>query len=385
MSFEERIADRLNALRVQGLARNLPPVSHRRGVAYRLGDRDVVGFCSNDYLGFADEQPTPHAVPSGSGGSRLICGDLHLHRAVERELADLVGAPDAVLFPSGFQLNVGVLPLVVERHDVVHSDQLNHASIIDGLRLSGARPRILDHGTAPVLELDAPTSLRWWVAESIFSMDGDRIDAAAVERFRAEGGCTYMDEAHALGLFAGGRGLFGNEYPRPTLLVGTLSKSFGCAGAFVAASPEACHYIRTRARSFVFSTGTSPALSSRILHAVERVRGPEGDRRRAALWRNAEHFADALGLGRPVPSPIFPLVVGDNTTTVELARTLLEQGMHVQPIRPPTVPPGTARLRITVTSSHTAEHIDRLADSLRTLFDRHRLPLRLERGTLQAP
>lgn len=386
MSFTKRIADRLQSLQAEGLARDLPPVSHRRGVAYRLGDRGVVGFCSNDYLGLAeDTAPLPgHEAPSGAGGSRLICGDLPLHRTAERQLAALVGAPDAVLFPSGFQLNVGVLPLVVEPDDVVYSDQLNHASLIDGLRLSSARPRIVPHATVPPLE-PHPIALRWWIAESIFSMDGDRVDVAGLTRFTDEGGCTYVDEAHAIGLFAGGRGLLGTDQPLPSLLVGTLSKAFGCGGAFVAGPAEACHYIRTRARSFVFSTGVSPALVSRILQALDRVTGPEGDRRREALWANTARLADAVGVRGTMPSPIFPLIVGDNTTAVALANALLDRGFHVQPIRPPTVPRDTARLRITVTAAHTAEQIDALGVALRELFDRHGRPLRVERGNPSPP
>jgi 8-amino-7-oxononanoate synthase len=355
-------------------------VAARQGVAYRLGARDIVGFCSNDYLGLADAQLDASSAPSGAGGSRLICGDLPLHRTTERELASLVGAPDAVLFPSGFQLNVGVLPLVVEPDDVVYSDRLNHASLIDGLRLSRASVEILPHAATPPAAPAPASSLRWWIVESIFSMDGDRVETDAVQRFSRQGGCTYVDEAHALGLFPGGRGLFGGERPLPTLLVGTLSKAFGCAGAFVAASAEACHYIRTRARSFVFTTGTSPAILPRLLHAIESVRGPEGDRRREALWANVAQLADVLGAIEPPTSPIFPLVVGDNATTVTLAGALLEQGFHVQPIRPPTVPHGTARLRITVTAAHTPAQIEALGAALRALFEQQRLPLRLERG-----
>jgi 8-amino-7-oxononanoate synthase len=380
LSFDRRIAARLQALEARGLGRQLPPVSAREGVVYRLGEREVVGFCSNDYLGLADEQPadgTPS--PSGAGGSRLICGDLPLHRAAERKLAALVGAADAVLFPSGFQLNVGVLPLVVESDDLVYSDQLNHASLIDGLRLSRASTRVLPHGMTPPAAAASASSLRWWVVESIFSMDGDQLDAQTLVQFTEQGGCSYVDEAHALGLFAGGRGLFGTQHPLPTLLVGTLSKAFGCAGAFVAASADACHYIRTRARSFVFTTGTSPAVLPRIVHAIDCVTGPEGDRRREALWTNIARLAERLGAPGPMPSPILPIVVGDNLTAVTLAQGLLDRGFHVQPIRPPTVPPDTARLRITVTASHTPAQIDALAVALRELFELHDLPLRFDR------
>lgn len=386
MSLDDRLRQRLRDLAARGLQRHAPAITDRDGVRYRVDGRPVVGLCSNDYLGLADD-PRLRAIdmdaPSGAGGSRLICGDLPPHRAIERKLAELVGAPDAVLFPSGFQLNVGALPALVDAVDTVYSDALNHASLIDGLRLARADVDILPHRAAPPT-LSAP-ALRWWVTESIFSMDGDRVDLDAVARHQANGGATYVDEAHAFGLFAGGVGLLGSHGISPTVLVCTLSKAFGTAGAFVGASPTICEWLRTRARSYVFTTGTSPVVVDRIAAAIDLVRGPLGDERRAKLWDAAAHLADRLGMpAGDSPAPIVPILVGDNTTTLALSNALLERGWHVQAIRPPTVPDGTSRLRVTVSAGHDRATLDAFVDDLFATCDRHCVTPRVERGRTRA-
>ncbi|MEM6990602.1 MAG: aminotransferase class I/II-fold pyridoxal phosphate-dependent enzyme [Myxococcota bacterium] len=383
MSLTTRAARRLAALRAEHLLRVPPQLHSRRGVEYTLGERRVVGFCSNDYLGLATEKSGASPQPTGAGASRLIAGDLPHHRDVEAKLAALCGAQDAVVFPSGFQLNVGVIPCLVERGDVVHSDRLNHASIIDGLRLARATPNILPHGRAPDDDPD-PSRLHWWMTESIFSMDGDRLDARALGAYQARGGTLYVDEAHAFGLFPGGVGLLHDHDLVPDVLVGTLSKAYGCAGAFVAASSDVCHWIRNRARSFVFSTGTAPSVLADIAARIELLAGEEGQRLRATLWRNARHLAAALrgndpGASDP-PSPIFPIVVGDNAAAMRVAADLLAHGIHVQAIRPPTVPVGTARLRLTVTAAHTPEQIEELAERVKLALADEGLPLKIERG-----
>ena len=343
--------------------------------------REVVAFCSNDYLGLADALgPAPASVSAGAGGSRLICGDLPVHREVERTLAAMCGSEDAVLFSSGFACNVGVLPAVIDADDTVVSDALNHASLIDGLRLSRARVDVIPHADTPAsTPYPAPPSVSWWVSESIFSMDGDRIDLAALRAHHGRGGASYVDEAHAFGLFDGGRGLLASHDEAATLTIGTLSKAAGVAGAFVACSATVCRWLRSRARSFVFSTGPSPTSTAQIGVALDVLRSREGDLRRARLWSNAQRLANLLGEDDP-PSPIFPLLIGDNTVTLDLATALLDLGWHVQPIRPPTVPHGTARLRITVSAAHEPAMIDAFVDDLRRALDRLQLPLRLDRG-----
>ena len=367
--LDRRLRLRLDALEQAGLTRRPPIVTDRVGVHYRLQGQPVVGFCSNDYLGLANHASFAELThpTSGATASRLVCGDLPEHRRVEARLADLAGTESAVLFPSGFQLNVGVLPALIEATDWVASDALNHASLIDGLRLSRAHVDVLPHGTSPT----RPTGdgLHWWVTEALFSMDGDYADPSALHSHLAAGGSLYLDEAHSFGLFtANGRptGFAGSHGLQPTALVGTLGKSFGCAGAFVAASALTCQWIRACARSFVFSTGPSPIASVHVEHAIELLAGPEGDRRRQQLWSNIERLATHLGV--PPRSPIFRIVIGENDAAMALSAALLERGWHVQAIRPPTVPRGTARLRITMTASHDADQIDAFAADLRELL-----------------
>lgn len=345
---------------------------------YRINGRRVVGLCSNDYLGLADEVLAIRS-PAGAGGSRLICGDLEAHRDVERSLATLVGTDDAVLFPSGYQLNLGVIPALIEHEDLVWSDALNHASLIDGLRLARARVSVLDHRASPAPTASVGEVASWWITESIFSMDGDLADVGAMRRHLEDGGALYVDEAHAFGLYSHGRGLLGEHGLVPTAMVGTLGKSYGVAGAFVAASSGVCSWIRSRARSFVFSTGMSPVLVAQIAAAIARVQGAEGDERRARVWLAARHLAQRLGLDS-APSPIFPIVIGDNATAVAIADALLDRGWHVQPIRPPTVPDGTARLRVTVSAGHDLASLDAFAQDLLSLLERAKIPLAIARG-----
>lgn len=352
-----------------GLTRTPPEISHREGVRYHLQGRPVTGFCSNDYLGLADHPSLIVATTTtGASASRLVCGDLPEHRSVEARLAQLAGAEDAVLFPSGFQLNVGVLPALIHPDDQVFSDALNHASLIDGLRLARAEIRVLAHAAAPPPLTTG--ALRWWVTEALFSMDGDYADPTAMRRHLATDGCLYLDEAHSFGLFShhghatGHAGLHGIT---PNVLVGTLGKTFGCAGAFVAGSTTICRWIRGAARSFVFSTGISPVIAAQIHRAIDLVDGPEGHLRRARLWTNVEHLARRLGLADH-HAPIFRVLLGSNEAALALSAQLVERGWHAQAIRPPTVPRGTSRLRITVTAAHEPAQIDAFANDLRALL-----------------
>lgn len=375
-SLDRRLATQLDTLRQAGLTRTLPHIEHHEGVHYHLDGRPVVGFCSNDYLGLANH-PSFASLPtnqSGTTASRLVCGDHPLHRQVERRLAELAETEDAILFPSGFQLNVGILPALIQPSDQVFSDQLNHASLIDGLRLARVRPQILPH-------LAAPPSGSWWITEALFSMDGDFADPAALRTHlnNSEDSHLYLDEAHSFFLFNKEKksptGLAGFNNLHPTILVGTLGKSLGCAGAFVAASSTVCNWLRGTARSFVYSTGVSPAVAAQILHALGLVTSPEGDIRRARLWANVDHFINCLQL--PIPesrrSPILRIIAGANQTAIAMSKALLERGWHVQAIRPPTVPEGTARLRITLSAAHSTQQISAFADDLRALLDLHRI------------
>jgi 7-keto-8-aminopelargonate synthetase-like enzyme len=365
--LDQRLGAALEAERTAALARRWPASSERVGVHYQLDGRPVVSFCSNDYLGLADQVAATSGVVSGAAASRLVCGDLEVHRAIEAEFASFIGFEDAVLLPSGFQANVGVPAALLRSDDVVFSDVLNHASLIDGLRLGAAPRHILAHLQPPSREGTSPAGLCWWFVESVFSMDGDGPSLTDLDTHLVDGGCLYLDEAHALGLYAGGRGRATLLRHRPTVVVAPLGKAFGCAGAFVCASRSVCEWIRGHARGFVFTTGVSPVVVARIRHALTLVAGSEGERRREQLWANVERLRAALGIVSSVPAPIIPWTVGDNAAAIELSAALLDRGWHVQAIRPPTVPAGAARLRITASADHEPEIIDAFARDLRQL------------------
>lgn len=367
--LDERLLEAMTRERARGLDRRCPPTKARAGLRYELGGRRVLSFCSNDYLDLADSRlEQGSGAPSGAAGSRLVCGDLEAHRELEQRFAAFLGCEDAVLFPSGFQANVSVPAALLGEADVVFSDALNHASLIDGLRLAKPSPQILPHLQAP-----APEQARgsWWFVESLFSMDGDGPALVSLDTHLAHGGCVYLDEAHAVGLYAEGRGRAARLSHRATVILAPLGKAFGCAGAFVGASSTVCRYLRSHARGFVFSTGVSPALLPRIAHALDCVSGEAGERRRERLWRNVELARQLLGVGpSKLPSPIIPIVVGDNERALRLSAALLERGWHVQAIRPPTVPAASSRLRVTISAGHEPEELERFASDLMRLLER---------------
>ncbi len=376
--LDQRLARAQAIERDQQLDRRCPPIEARSGLRYRVDNHLVTSFCSNDYLGFADELGPSLQARSGSGASRLVCGDLPEHRMMERRFAEFLELEDAVLFPSGFQANVGVPACILQTTDVAHSDELNHASMIDGLRLAAATRSIIPHLARPPARVADPHGLSWWFTESVFSMDGDGPTRRDLDAHLAEGGCVYLDEAHAIGLGPSGRGRAAELVHTPTLIVAPLGKAFGCAGAFVAGSRQVCEWIRGHARAFVFTTGATPALIPRIAHALARVSSNEGEDRRARLWANVERLRVALRLGPREPdapsSPIIPLIVGPNAAALELSHALLERGWHVQAIRPPTVPEGRARLRITVSAAHDPSELDRFAADLHACVAALELP-----------
>jgi 7-keto-8-aminopelargonate synthetase-like enzyme len=366
LDLDARLRAALDAERAARLDRRCPPTSRRDALRYELGGREVVSFCSNDYLGLADARPTRSQAPSGAAASRLVCGDLEVHRALEHRFARWLGFEDAILFPSGFQANVGVPSALLGEGDVAYSDALNHASIIDGLRLASARREIIGHLQAP------PRGGGWWFVESVFSMDGDGPALADLDTHLATGGRVYLDEAHALGLYQAGRGRAAALRHRPTIVVAPLGKAFGCAGAFVCGSATVCEWLRGHARAFVFTTGISPVLVERIDDAMDNVTGELGDRRREQLWRNVDALRAALHITSGHVSPILPIVIGDNARALELSARLLERGWHVQAIRPPTVPAESARLRITVSAAHEPETIQAFAADLLELLPTQR-------------
>ena len=348
------LEERLERLEAEGLLRVRPdPVA-----------APALTFCSNDYLGLASNRPRSCAE-AGSGASRLVVGERPEHLELERRLARWLGYPSALLFTSGYAANLGTVAALAEAGDVVISDALNHASLIDGCRLSRARVEVVPHldFDAVARALALPRTGRAWVlTESYFSMDGDSPDLAALRALCDQHGAALMvDEAHALGVFGPeGRGLSAEAGLRPDVLVGTLGKSFGGAGAFVVGSEALVAWLWNRARSFVFSTGASPLVAAAALRAFPAVTSAVGELR-GRLAANVAQLRGGLaklGLSPGGFGPIIPIRVGEPEQTLRAAAELRSHGVHVQAIRPPTVPRGTSRLRVTVTAAHSRADIE---------------------------
>lgn len=375
MSVQDDIEADLAALEGERLLRRPRTVQRQSTVRATVDGLPAILFCSNDYLGLSDHPALGDALArgaaelgAGTGASRLISGTHPAHLDAERKLAALVDRPAALLFSTGYAANVGALPALLGRGDLAFSDRLNHASLIDGLRLSRADVHIYHHGdVAHLRELLArhrgEGRRAWVVTDTIFSMDGDVAPLRALRSACDEHGAgLYVDEAHAIGVLGGGRGLCAETSVVPDALVGTLGKAMGVAGAFVAGTAELRTLLENRARSYVFSTAPPPALTEAIRVGADLLLGADDARRR--LLAHAERIRGALrSRGWTVPegrAPIIPVLVGDAERAMRLSDRLLERGFFARGIRPPTVPDGTSRLRIVPTAAHEDEHVEGL-------------------------
>jgi 8-amino-7-oxononanoate synthase len=376
-------AEELERLERQGLRRTPAVLSSGACPEVVLDGRSVLLLCSNNYLGLATDPRVVEAAAgaarrwgAGTGASRLVSGTTELHAALERDLAALKGCDDAVLFSSGYLANTGTIPALVGPGDLVCSDELNHASIVDACRLSGARREVYRHGDAADLErrlAAAPEARRLVVTDSVFSMEGDAAplaDLAAVcERWDA---VLMVDEAHATGVLGPGGGgavealgLRG----RVPVVMGTLSKALGSAGGFVAATEDVVSLLRNRARTHVFDTAPAAPAAAAAREAISIVRSDPNRRARvASLARQLHAGLGAMGYAVRAPAAaIVPLVVGEPAAALRLSAGLLERGVFAPAIRPPSVPPGTARLRLTVMATHTDEQVERALGSFAEL------------------
>ncbi len=368
----------LGSLAAKGLLRTPDDGAGRRAAEAAAAELGVafVDASSNDYLGLARDvsRETPVQAPwPGAGASRLIHGTRAPHLALERALADWVGLPESLTFSSGYAANLGLLQALGSEGSVVVSDALNHASIVDGCRLSRARVEVVPHldlaAVDRVLSGFAGARARFVVVESCFSMDGDGPDLVALrslcDRHKAS---LLVDEAHALGIFGpSGRGRCAEAGVRPDALVGTLGKAVGVHGAFVAGSAQLRTLLWNRARPFVFSTAPPPHLAELAAFHVQRAR--QDDAGRSRLHRLTAELRAALR-DAAVPAmtdseaPIVPVLVGSNDRALAVAATLQRVGILVQAIRYPTVPEGTARLRLTVSAGWPDGAPKRLAHEL---------------------
>jgi 8-amino-7-oxononanoate synthase len=369
------IEKELQTLKNLSLYRRLRSVDGEQGPTLSVDGREVINFSSNNYLGLANHPALREAAKiaidrygCGSGASRLISGNMTLHEELEAKLADLKRTEAALVFNSGFQANVGIISTLIGHGDAVFSDALNHASIIDGCRLSRAKTYVYGHADLQQLEdfLKRASACRrkLIVTETLFSMDGDEaplkemVDLA--EKYNA---MLMADEAHATGVYGpDGAGIVAKLGLGDRVLVqmGTLGKALGAFGAYVAGGVGLHELIINRCRSFVFTTSLPPAVMAMGIAALDVVKKePE---RRLALSNNCarlnaglEALGYSIGKGR---SQIIPLMVGDADECMRLSEQLLRRGIFAQGIRPPTVPAGTSRLRITVMATHQSEQLD---------------------------
>jgi glycine C-acetyltransferase/8-amino-7-oxononanoate synthase len=379
------VGELLDELRDRGLYRRLRLISGPQGARVLLDGKPVLLLCSNNYLGLADHPRVREAAAdaamrwgAGAGASRLVSGNMTVHRRLEEQLADFKGAPACVLFGSGYLANAGTISALAREGDVVFSDALNHASIVDGCRLARADTFVYGHCDVDHLEwglrqADGRGSLI--VTDSVFSMDGDLAPLEEiVELARRYDARVMVDEAHATGCIGpGGRGLVAEAglEGEVDLLVGTLGKSLGSYGAYVCCDHEMAEYLVNRARTLIFSTALAPPSAAAAMAALEILR--EQPERVDKLRRNARALRDALEADGidcgGSDTQILPLVVGDAAAAMAACERALGAGIFAQAIRPPTVPEGTSRLRLAVMASHTRSELRRaatvLADALR--------------------
>jgi 8-amino-7-oxononanoate synthase len=369
----------LDALREAGLQRRLRNLRGEPGPRVELGGRTVSLFCSNNYLGLATDprlkraaQAATEAYGCGATGSRLISGNSAHHQELERAIASYKGAESALVFTSGYHANLGAITAMVEAGDAIFSDALNHASLIDGARLSRADVLVYRHRDADDLEKQlrsrSTARRKLILTESVFSMDGDLAPLNDIATLaRRYGALLLVDEAHATGVFGPtGAGLVESLglQSRVDVQMGTFSKALGSLGGYLAASGDLIEYFINRSRTFVFTTGLPAGVLAASREAV-RISSEE-PKHRSALWRNVETLRRGLAdLGFECgtsESQILPIVLNDERLTMAACRFLLRRGVFVQGIRPPTVPPGASRLRIAPMATHAP---DDLADALR--------------------
>ena len=334
------------------------------GPAATLDGASLVSFASNDYLGLSAHPAVVAAAQeaagrwgTGSTASRLIVGTRPSHGELEAEIAEWKGCEAALVFSSGYTANLGVLGALGGREVTVFSDELNHASIIDGCRLSRSSVRVYRHGDVQHLDslLSGTSARRLVVTDTVFSMDGDVAPLAEL--------CACCAEHHALLVLDEAHAVLGPELPSGTagagvVRVGTLSKTLGSLGGWVAGPNRLIDLLVNRARSFIFTTALSPTDTAAATAALRIVRSPEGHR----LITRLRAAVDRLAPGHP--SPIIPLVLGDESRALDAAAALMDQGLLVPAIRPPTVPPGTSRLRVALSAAHTDDMITRLIVAL---------------------
>jgi 8-amino-7-oxononanoate synthase len=360
MRYLDRIAAALDAIRDRDRYRSVP-------LRARAGMMD---FSSNDYLALAEDrlvvQAFRNAQRVGSGGARLLGGAHREHSLLEEELAPWLGRDRALLFSSGYHAALGVIPALGRLQGHIYSDMLNHASLIDGMRMSGANRSVYEHGKLPPRAERISPSLV--VTESIFSMDGDRVDLAAILDDLGPDDVLLVDEAHGLGVVGPqGAGCARALNDSRVVILGTLSKAFGAHGGFIAGPAPLIELLVNTARTFIFDSALPPAVALAARVALVQLRS--ADEKRAHLQSVVAHLRAGLrSFGLPAiddRSPIVPVVLGTESRALAVAATLETRGIVAPAIRPPTVPDGSSRLRLSLRADHQREHVDLFLEALR--------------------
>lgn len=376
--LEEFLTSNLNELEEKGLLTTIDVLEdHGNGPIIQIEGKELINFASNNYLGFATREELIEAdieatkkYGVGAGAVRTINGTLDIHRDLERKIAEFKGTEDAIAFQSGFNGNMGGIPAVMKKGDAILSDELNHASIIDGCRLSGAKIIRVKHQDMEDLEQKAKEATEsgeynkvMYITDGVFSMDGDvaKIDEI-VEIAKKYNLITYVDDAHGTGVLGKGAGTvkqFGKQNDIDMQL-GTLSKGVGVVGGYIAGSAKLIKWLKSQARPFLFSTSLTPGSSGAIIKAIELMQ--ENPELVQKVWDNADYFKSELQrIGYDIgvsETPITPVIVGDEKLAQEFSKKLIEKGVYAKPIVFPTVPLGTGRIRNMPNASHTKEMID---------------------------
>lgn len=390
MSIEQRLRERLGAARAAGRWRAPRTLEGPQSPEQVIDGRRVVAFCSNDYLGLAADPRVAAAARTalerygmGAGAAHLVNGHTRAHAGLEEDLAEFTGRERALLFSTGYMANLGVLQALLGRHDTVLEDRLNHASLLDASRLAGCRTRRYRHGdaehAAALLEATPVQHSRLIVTDGVFSMDGDPAPLPALAALAQRHGAWLMaDDAHGLGVL-GDHGGGSCEHFRLSpaevpVLMGTLGKALGTAGAFVAGSRTLIKALTQFSRTYVYTTAMPAAVAAatRESLALARRESWRRDHLRGLMRRLRQGLAQ-LGVAAPEGiSPIQPVILGPSGLATAMADALLERGLLVPAIRPPTVPEGSARLRITLSAAHTETQVDRLLDAIDRLLPQDR-------------
>ncbi|MCR4293305.1 MAG: 8-amino-7-oxononanoate synthase [Candidatus Kuenenia sp.] len=376
----EFISDILDELKDRSLLRDYITIESAQEPTVQIHGKHYLSFCSNNYLGLAShpivKQAAIEAIRQygcGTGASRLVSGTMPLHTELEKNIAQFKKTEAALLFPTGYMANLGAICTLVSKEDIVIGDKLNHASIIDGCRYSGATFRVYPHKDINKLEslLQRSSSYRrkLVVTDSVFSMDGDTAPlveiASAAKKYDA---LLMVDDAHATGVFGkNGRGLiehYGLE-GQVEIIMGSLSKAVGSVGGFIAGSQQLIDFLKNKARHFIYTTALPPAVCAASLAGLGLIRKDLSLMNN--LWENIRYLNARLSHFTPLitsESPIFPFVAGSAKDTLSLSLKLFENGILIPAIRPPTVPEGTCRLRVSLMANHEKHHLDRLIEVL---------------------